>query len=59
MVFIPPWNAHQGGHATTRFLEGLLEVEGSLKKVLLRRVLRRRLAKASVGTVVLNRGGGS
>ena len=33
--------AHQGGHATARFLEGFLE--GSLKEVLLRRVLRRRL----------------
>ena len=28
--------AHQGGHATARFLEGFLE--GSLKEVLLRRV---------------------
>ena len=35
--------AHQGGHATTCFLEGF--VEGSLKEVLLRRVLGRCLVK--------------
>ena len=33
--------AHQGGHATARFLEGFLE--GSLTVSVLRRVLRRRL----------------
>ena len=47
--------AHQGGHATTRFLEGFLE--GSLKEALLRR-----LPGASEGTEVLRkvlrRGGG-
>ena len=47
------------GHATARFLEGLLE--GSLKEALLRRVLRRHLVKVSVETEVLRRvlrGGG-
>ena len=48
------WGAYQGGHATTiQFLEGLLE--GSLKEVLLRRVLRTHLVRASVGTGVLRR----
>ena len=46
--------AHQGGHATARFLEGFLEA--SSKEVLHGRVLRRRLVRASVGTKVL-RGG--
>ena len=45
--------AHQGGHATARFLEGFLE--GSLKEVLLRRVLRRRLVRVSIETEVLRR----
>ena len=45
--------AHHVGHATTRFLEGLLE--GSLKEVLLRRVLSRHLVRISVGTGVLRR----
>ena len=40
--------AHQGGHATPRLLEGFLD--GSL---LLRRVLRRRLVRASKETEVL------
>ena len=44
-------HAHQGGHAATRFLEGCLE--GSLQEVLLRRVRRRNLVRASVGTGVL------
>ena len=43
----------RGGHATARFLEGFLE--GSLKEVLLRRVLRRHVVRASVGTGVLRR----
>ena len=47
-------DAHEGGHATTRFLEGILE--GSLKEV-----LGRRLVRVSVGTGVprrvLRRGG--
>ena len=38
--------AHQGGHATARFLEGFLE--GSLKEVLLIRVLGRRLVRVSI-----------
>ena len=42
------WGAHQGGHATTRFLEGFLE--GSLKEVLLRRVLCKRRVRFSVQT---------
>ena len=46
---LPP--AQQGGHATTRFLEGFLE--DSSKEVLLRRVLRRHLVRVSVGTGVL------
>ena len=37
------FGAHQGGHATARFLEGVLEQE-----VLLRRFLRRRLVRASI-----------
>ena len=41
------------GHATTPFLEVFLEV--SLKEVLLRRVLRSRLVRVSVGTEVLRR----
>ena len=45
--------AHQGGHATTRFLEGLLE--GSLRELLRRRVLRRDLVRVSVRTGVLRR----
>ena len=45
--------AHEGGHATARFLERFLE--GSLKEVLLRRVLRRRLVRASIETGVLRR----
>ena len=45
---------HQGGHATARFLEGFLE-EGSLKEVLLRRVLRS-LVRVSIETRVLRRG---
>ena len=56
-----PLGAQQGGHATTRFLEGFLE--GSLKEVFLRRVLRRRLVRVSVGREVLRRvlrrGGGA
>ena len=55
--------AHQGGHATARFLEGFLK--GSLKEVLLRRVLRRvlrrRFVRVSKETEVLRRfleGGG-
>ena len=44
-------SAHQGSHATTRFLEGFLE--GSLKEMHLRRVLRRRLVRVSVGTEAL------
>ena len=43
--------AHQRGHATTHFLEGL--PEGSRKEMLLRRVLRRCLARVSVETEVL------
>ena len=42
-----------GGHATTRALAGFLD--GSSKEVLLRRVLRRRLVRASVGTGLLRR----
>ena len=45
--------AHQGGHATTCFLEGLLE--GSLKDGCVR-VLRRRCVRGSLGTGVLRRG---
>ena len=51
--------AHQGGHGTTRFLQGFLE--GSLKEVLLRRVLRlrrvhgRHLVRGLVGTEVFRR----
>ena len=41
------------GHTTARFLEGFLEC--SLKEVLLRRVLRRRLVRASIETEVLGR----
>ena len=44
---------HQGGHATARFLEGFLD--GSLKEVLLRRVLRRHPVRVSAGTEVLRR----
>ena len=42
------------------FLEGFLGafLEGSLREVLLRRVLRRHLVRVSVGTGVLRRGGG-
>ena len=52
----PPFlslGAHQGGHATARFLEGFLE--GSSKEVLLRRVLRRRLVRGSIERGVLRR----
>ena len=46
--------AHQGGHATARFLEGFLE--GSFKEVLLGRVLRRCLCvRVSIETQVLRR----
>ena len=41
------------GHATTRFLEGFSE--GSLKEVLLGRVLRRHVVRISIGTEVLRR----
>ena len=41
--------AHTGGHAATRFLEG------SLKEVLLRRVLRRRLVRVAVETGVFRK----
>ena len=47
--------SHQGGHATTHFLEGLGFLEGSLKEVLLRMVLRRSLVRVLVGTEVLRR----
>ena len=47
----------KGGHATTCFLEKFLEA--SLKEVLLRRVLRRHLVRASVGTRVLRKVKGS
>ena len=43
----------KGGHATARVLEGF--VEGSLKEVLLRRVLRRHLVRISTETEVLRR----
>ena len=49
----PPPPTTQGCHATARFLEGFLE--GSLKDVLLRRVLRRRLGGVSKETEVLRR----
>ena len=42
------------GHATTCFLEGFLE--GSLKEVLLGRILRRSLIRVSVDRGVLRRG---
>ena len=41
-------SSHPGGHGTTLFLEGFLE--GSSGEVLLRRVLRRRPVRVSVGT---------
>ena len=47
-----PLHAHQGGHATSRFLEGFSE--GSLKEVLLGRVLTRRLARVLAGAEVLS-----
>ena len=43
----------KGGHARIRFLEGFLE--GSLKEVLLTRVLRRRLVRVSPETEVPRR----
>ena len=45
--------AHQGGHAAIRFLEGSLV--GSLKEVLLRRALRRRLLRVFSADEVLRR----
>ena len=44
-VILGRFGAHQGGHATTRFLEGFLE--GSLKEVIHARVLRRPLVRVS------------
>ena len=41
------------GHATACFIEGFLE--GSLKEMLLGRVLRRRLVRVSIETEVLRR----
>ena len=50
----PPNRAHtKGGHATARFLEGFSE--GSLKEVLLRRVLRRHLVRGLIEIEVLRR----
>ena len=43
----------KGGHATASFLEGFFE--GSLKEVLLRRVLRGLLVRVSIETEVLRR----
>ena len=45
--------AHQGGHATIRFLEGFFE--GSFKEELLRRVFKRALVRVSEENEVLRR----
>ena len=52
---LPIGRTPRGSCNHTRLLEGFLE--GSLKEVLLRRVLRRRLVRVSIETEVLRRGG--